>query len=347
MRKKAIGLLLTSSVLAVSGCSSMSSEASEDDEKVMRLAVATSEERSLTQGLYKFEEIVERETEGDVQVEVFASGQLGGDREVFEGLQLNTIQGTTISTGPVAQFAERFEVFDLPFLFEDEESAYEVLDGSIGDDLLMDLPDQNVIGLNYWENGFRQLTNNAREVNSVEDVSGLDVRTLENSLHMDLWRALGANPTPINYTELYVSLEQGTVNGQENPVGNVTNDRFYEVQQYITRTDHIYNASVFMISKPFWDSLTAEEQEIMTAAADEARDHQRELNRQESEEGYGFIEAEGMTVTELSEEERQEFIDATRAVIDNYTKANGDELVNEILEASEEHNETNEGKVTP
>lgn len=333
MKKIKTSLIGAGCCLMAAGCSGVSGEEPED-EKTMRLAVVTSEDRSLTKGLYKFEEIVEEETNGSVNVEVYASGQLGGDREVFEGMQLNTIQGTTISTGPVAQFAERFEVLDLPFLFPDEQSAHEVLDGPIGEDLLQDLPDQNVIGMNYWENGFRQLTNGVREVESIEDVNGLDIRTLENPLHISLWNEFGANPTPINYTELYVALEQGTVNGQENPVGNVTNDNFFEVQPYITNTNHIYNASVFMISKPFWDSLTENEQNIMTEAAEEAKDHQRELNALESEEGYELLEEEGMTVTELTEEEEERFIDAADPVIDQFRRENGEELVDDILEAS-------------
>lgn len=308
-------------------------EAATGDSKVMRMAVATPEERSLTKGLVKFGEIVEEESGGAITVEVFPNGQLGGDREVFEGLQMNSIQGTTISTGPIAPFASRFSVFDLPFLFPDSETAYAILDGEIGRDLLEDLPEQGVIGLNYWENGFRHLTNNQRAVTTVEDIAGLDIRTLENDLHIEMWRELGANPTPMAFTELFTALEQGVVDGQENPVGNVTTTNFYEVQDYITKTNHIYNASPFMISEMFWESLTDDEKDIVQSAADQARDHQRELNQQEDIDAFEFLEEEGMTITEFSEEESEKLFDAVQPVYEKYAPEIGEEFVNELLDA--------------
>ncbi|OIJ14045.1 ABC transporter substrate-binding protein [Anaerobacillus arseniciselenatis] len=342
--KKVYSVLLLAILLILGACSNETGNTSPNgdtngdggsngDVKTMRMAVATPEERSLTQGLYRFAEIVERETNGSIEVEVYPNGQLGGDREVFEGLQFGSIQGTTISTGPVAQFAPRFTVFDFPFLFPTAEIAYEILDGPIGEELLNDLPDQGVIGLNYWENGFRHLTNNVREVATIDDIRGLDIRTLENDLHIDFWRELGANPTPMAFTELFTGLQQGVVDGQENPVGNVTTTNFYEVQDYITKTNHIYNASLFMISEAFWNTLTDEEKEIITIAADEARDYQRELNQQEDIEAFAFLEEEGMTITELTDEEFEKFFEAVTPVYEKYSSRIGEEFVNQLLEA--------------
>ncbi|UOR10229.1 DctP family TRAP transporter solute-binding subunit [Halobacillus amylolyticus] len=331
MKKITLSLFLVGMAVICSACSIGTLGASGEEVKTMRLAVVTSEDRSLTKGLYKFQEIVEKKTNGKINVEVYPNGVLGGDREVLEGLQLNTIQGTTISTGPIAQFAPRFQIFDLPFLFPDKESAYDILDGPIGDELLKDLPEQNLIGLSYMENGFRQLTNNVKEIDSVEDIEGLDIRTLQNELHMDIWSELGANPTPISYTELYLALEQGTVDGQENPVGNVVTANFYEVQQYLTKTNHVYNASVFMVSKPFWESLTEKQREIMSKAAIQARDYQREINQKESEEAYDFLREKGMTITELAEEQRQEMIEAVQPVYEKYKPVVGEDLLNKVL----------------
>jgi len=337
-----VGLsLLLVFMLALVGCGSSGAVNQQGQEgsgsggetKMMKLAVVTPKERSLTQGLYKFEEIVERETNGKIQVEVYPDGQLGGDRDVLEGLQLGTIEGTTVSTGPVAAFAPRFNVFDLPFLFKDEQTAYEVLDGPIGQELLEDLTEVGIIGLNYWENGFRHLTNNVREVKTMEDIKGLKIRTLENDLHIDAWTALGALPTPIPYTELYVALQQGVVDGQENPYGNIQTAKFYEVQKYLTNTGHIYNASPFMISKKFWDTLTPEEQEIIRKAADEARDYQRELNRKESEEALQFLKEQGMIITDLPSEERQKILEVMQPIYEKYTDLIGADLVNKVLEA--------------
>lgn len=336
MKRMGIGLTFAAGAFLISGCSPEVSGNDNDEPKKMRLAVATSEDRSLTQGLYEFQEIVEEETNGEIDVEVYPSGVLGGDRKVLEGMQLNTIQGTTVSTGPVAQFAPIFNLFDLPYLFEDRETAHETLDSSIGEELLEELPEQNLVGLNYWENGFRQLTNSQREIDSLEDVKGLDIRTLENDLHLQLWNELGANPTPMSYTELYVGLEQGTVDGQENPVGNVVNDNFYEVQPYLTETNHVYNASLFALSKPFWDSLSDNEKTIVEDAAEEAKEYQRDLNEEESEEGIDFLEEQGVTVTELSDSEREDFEEAAQPVYDTFTEEHGSEELDRIRARAEE-----------
>lgn len=301
--------------------------------KVMKLAVVVPKERSLAKGLYKFGEIVEKETNGAIKVEVYPDGQLGGDRDVLEGLQLGTIQGTTASTGPVASFVPRFNIFDFPFLFKDEEQAYEVLDGPIGQELLADLPVVGIVGLNYWENGFRHLTNNAKEVTTAEDIKGLKIRTLENSLHVDAWKALGASPTPLAYTELYTALQQGVVDGQENPYGNVSTAKFYEVQKYLTNTGHVYNASIFMISKKFWDSLTAEEQAIVKAAAEEAKVYQRAENQKEGEQALAFIKEKGMVVSDLAEGEKEKIREKLQPVYEKYTEQIGKELVDKVLEA--------------
>lgn len=342
--KKLFSVVVAVMMIALVGCGSANTDSSDQksgdnkaatssEAKVMKLAVVVPKERSLAKGLYKFGEIVEEKTNGSVKVEVFPDGQLGGDRDVLEGLQLNTVQGTTVSTAPVAAFAPRFNVFDFPFLFSDKETAYKVLDGPIGEELLGDLPEVGIIGLNYWENGFRELTNNKKEVTTLADIKGLKIRTMENSLHIDAWKALGASPTPLAYTELYTALQQGVVDGQENPYGNVTSAKFYEVQKYLTNTNHVYNASIFMISKKFWDTLTDEEKAIMKDAAEEAKVYQREENQKEAEESLKFIKEQGMVVSELAPGEKEKIREKLQPVYDKYTKEIGADLVNKILEA--------------
>lgn len=332
MRKWMI-LVLAMTMMLLAACSEKNETGSGSSAKAktMKIAVATSKDRSLTQGLYKFQEIVEKETDGSIKVDVYPDGQLGGDRVVFEGLKMNSIQGTTMSTGPIAGFVPEFTVFDFPYLFKDEETAYKVLDGKIGTDMLAKLDSQGVVGLNYWENGFRDLTNNKHEVKSVKDLKGLKIRTLENELHVDLWKQFGANPTPMAYTELFTSLEQKVVDGQENPVGNVTTGNLFEVQNYLTKTQHIYNASVFMISQKFMDTLSAQEKEIVEKAAAEARDYQRELNQKESEEAYAVLKEKGMKVTELSDQALAEFEKKAEPIYGQYKEKVGAELVDQIL----------------
>lgn len=335
-------LLLVLACFTLFGCSANSSSGNKKsnsgessgsgETKVMKMAVATSKDRSLTKGLDKFGEIVEKETNGSIKVEVYPDGQLGGDIAVFEGLKMGSIQGTTMSTGPIGSFAPKFNVFDLPFLFNDRETAYEVLDGDIGKEILKELDGTGVIGLNYWENGFRHLTNSVREVKTAADVEGLKIRTLENDLHIDIWKTLGANPVPMAFTELFTALEQRVVDGQENPVGNVVGNKMFEVQKYLTQTGHVYNASPFLISEKFWETLSDEEKDIITKAADEAMKYQRELNTQEDEDMFKQLEEEGMVITELSNEDKQTFIDKLQPLYEKYKEDFGEELVNQLLE---------------
>jgi len=299
--------------------------------KTMKIGVVMPKERSITQALYKFAEWVDEKTNGSVKVEIYPDGVLGGDRDVLEGLQLGTIEGTSLSTGLVAAHVPEFNVFDLPFLFENEQRAWAVLDGPIGQEMLDKLPDVGLIGLNYWENGFRHLTNSVRPVRTPDDVKGLKIRTLENQLHVDAWKTLGALPTPMAYNELYTALQQQVVDGQENPPGNITTAKFYEVQDYLTLTGHIYNAQPLLVSKIFWDKLTPQEQQALREAADQARDLQRELNAKENEESLNFLREQGMNIIELTPQEKKAFQDALAPIYDQYGPSVGVDLLNRIL----------------
>ncbi|KIL35817.1 ABC transporter substrate-binding protein [Cohnella kolymensis] len=323
----------SSSSPAGTTAASASSEAPKGEVKVMKMATANAKDRSLTRGLVKFGELVEKETNGSIKVEVYPDGQLGGDIQVFEAMKIGSVQGSTMSTGPIASFSKRFNIFDLPFLFKDAETAYKVLDGDIGQELLSELPAAGVVGLGYMENGFRDLTNNKREVKSPDDVKGLKIRTLENELHIELWKTLGATPTPMAITELFTALEQKVVDGQENPSGNIKLNKFYEVQKYVTKTGHVYNASPLIISNKFWEQLSDQEKEAIKKAAAESITWQRAENQKESKEAYDFLAQNGMTVTELTPEEKQKFVDALKPVYDKFKPTIGEDLVNKLLEA--------------
>lgn len=340
--KKMLSVMLAV-ILVLAGCSQQSANTknvqstsnansnSPKEVKIMKLSVVVPKDRSLAKGLFKFGEIVEKETGGAIKVQVYTDGQLGGDRDVFEGMQLGTIQGSTMSTAIIASFAPKFNLFDLPFLFANEQQAYSVLDGPIGQQLLDELASTQVVGLNYWENGFRHFTNNIREVKSVDDVKGLKIRTLENQLHIDAWQALGATPTPMAYNELFTALQQKVVDGQENPIGNIKTAKFYEVQKFMTKTGHIYNASPFLISKRFWDTLTDKEKNIVKKAAEEVRDFQRKTNQDEDKEALQFIKDKGMTVTELTPEALQSFKQKLQPIYDKYASTVGKDLLDKVL----------------
>lgn len=331
---KLLSLALSLSLLVVSGCSKGSDSKGSGDVKVMKLGIVTNSDRSLTKGLKKFAEIIEKESGGKLKGEVFADGLLGGDRQVLEALQMGTVQGTAVSTGVVAAFAPRFDAFDLPYLFKDKATAYKVFDGPIGTELLNDLPKAKLIGLGYWENGFRHVTNNKRPIQTAEDFKGLKLRTLESKVHVEFWKLMGTNPTPMSFSQLYSAMEQGVVDGQENPYGNVVSSKFNEVQKYLSNTGHVYNANVFLVSKVFWDKCTDQEKEIIKKAAIEARDYQRKLNEEEDQSSVKLLTEKGMKINDLNPGEKEKIMEMAKPLYESVAKSIGGDLVDRIIAAA-------------
>jgi len=316
MLKKSFALILVLTLLVTvfAGCSKEATNGSEKVEKrVMRLGIGLNEDHPQYKGLVKFKEELNKRVD-TIDVQLFANSQLGDDRSMMEGLQLGTQEGTCPSTAPIVGFKEEFKVFDFPFLFPDEAAADKILDGPIGQELLDSLSDVGIKGLVYWENGFRNLTNREVAVQSPADMKGLKVRTMENPVHLAAFRALGANPTPMAFGELFTALQQKTVDGQENPIATIYYNKFYEVQGYTTLTKHVYSPFVFMISQKFWDESSKEEQDAIMEAAKLARDHERGLNRTANEELAIELEKEGMKVIELTPENQKAFMEKAQSI---------------------------------
>lgn len=307
-----------------------------DAEYTIRASIGLNSEHPQYKGLLKFKEIVEEETNGAIEVETYHSGQLGDDRTAMEALQLGSQEVTSPSTAPVANFIPEFAVFDIPFLFPNEQVADAVLDGEVGTKLLEMLDEQNLVGLAYWENGFRDMSNSVRPIESLADFEGLKIRTMENDLHLAAFREIGANPTPMAFTELFTALQQGSVDGQENPLSTIYLEGFHEVQDYISDTHHIYTPFVFLVSKPFFDGLPEDYQEILRSAAVEAGQYQREINRAANEEyKQGLIDA-GAEFTEMSDEAIDEMREAVQPAVDEFSETIGKDLVEEIYQAVED-----------
>ncbi|MCM3711898.1 TRAP transporter substrate-binding protein [Sporosarcina luteola] len=302
--------------------------------KIMKFGSINTSDRSITLAMNKFAEQVEKETNGGIKVEVFPDSQLGGERDNFEGLQLGSLQASIISTAVASSFSPDLGILDLPFLFKDNQTAYDVLDGEIGEKLLDQLTEQGVIGMNFWENGYRYLTTSTKEVRSPDDLKGLKIRTMESPIHLDMWKELGAQPTPMAFPELFSALQQGIVDGQENPYVVSATNRFYEVQDYLTVTQHVYGANMFLISEKFWDTLSDEEKEIITKAGEEAKEYQRVVEQEQAGEFLALLKEKGMKITELTEDEKQAFKDKVQPIYEKYSKLIGEELVNELIKAA-------------
>lgn len=307
------------------------------DQRIIRAGIGLNDQHPQYKGLLKFKELVEAETNGAIKVETYHSGQLGDDRTMMEALQLGTQEMTIPSTAPIANFVSDFSVYDIPFLFSSEEVADKVLlESEISQQLLDKLPAQGLVGLTYWENGFRNLTNSQRAVATAADFKDLKIRTMENQLHLASFKALGANPTPMAFSELFTAMQQGTVDGQENPIATIYLQKFYEVQKHVSLTQHIYSPFVVLISKKFWDESTPEQQQILKKAAEEAGQLERQLNREANEKYLEELKKEGMTVTEISPEARAEMEALIAPVVDQFADKIGKDTVEKVRAAVQE-----------
>lgn len=308
MTKAVVALMVTAGVISVAGYSSPA------EARVIKAGIGYNEKSPQYQGLQKFKEIVERESKGRLEVKLFANSQLGDDTKMMTSLRAGTLEMTCPSTAPIAGLDKKWMVFDLPFLFPNEEVADKVLDGPFGKKYMDSLTAHGIVGLAWWENGFRQLTNSAHEVKMPADMKGLKIRTMENPVHLASFKALGASPTPMPFGELFSAMQQKIIDGQENPSPTIYLQKFYEVQKFTTLTGHFYSPFVFMFSKKIFDMLSKEDQQVILKAAQEAGVYQRKVNREAMNEAVAGMQKGGMTVTKLTPEQHKAFVDATKDI---------------------------------
>lgn len=246
-------------------------------------------------GLQKFAELVAAKTGGKVKVEVYPDRQLGEEREMVEGLQLGTVDMAVVSTGPLLAFVPQIGVLDLPFLFKNNEHVYKVLDGEVGQDLLKRMEAKNIVGLGWWENGWRHLTSK-KPIKAPDDLKGVKLRTMQNPVHIAAFKQVGAAPIPMAWGEVFTSLGQGVIDAQENPVTIIYTNSLWEVQKYLTLTGHVYGPHVAMMGKATWAKLTPEQQKAFTEAMAEATIFQRQTSARLEKEQLEQLKAKGMIV---------------------------------------------------
>lgn len=279
-------------------------------------------------GADAFKETLERLSDGEFTVNEHPSGSLGGERAMIEGLQIGTVDVVITSTGPLGNFVPETYVLDLPFLFEDYDQARCVLDGEIGEELLTKMSDHNLVGLAWSENGFRHMTNSLREINTPEDAEGLKVRTMENRVHQEAFRQMGASPTPMAFPELFTALQQGTVDGQENPITVIVATNFWEVQDHLSLTGHVYSPAAILASPILLDGLSDEEREWFNQAAQASAEATREEVSRLEEEGVALLREKGMTVK--TDVDPAPFQEAVEPAYEIYTDEYGSEMLDRI-----------------
>ena len=294
------------------------------DPVTLRLAHVVNEQDGFHIAATKFEELVEERTDGKVNIEIFPNASLGDERTLLEGMQIGTVDMGVITNGPVANFVEEMAVFELPFLFPSPEAAYSVLDGPIGQELLDKLADVNLKGLAYAERGFRNLTNSERAVNSPEDLDGLRIRVMENPVYTDTFRELGANAIPMAWTEALTAMQQGTIDGQENPVNVIHSFKLDETQNYMTLSRHTYAPAIFVMGMPAWNQLPEAAQDVIRQAAQEAAEHERQVNADMEAEQLAALREAGMEINDAPDMEA--FQAAVAPVYEKYGEQFGDYL---------------------
>ena len=320
--KRSMRLLLLAGVLVL-GLTAAANAA----DFVFKLGHIADPENPYAKGAEKFAQLVKEKTGGKVEVQVFPSSQLGNQRDLVEGTQFGTIDFTMTSTAVLGNFLPQVAVFDLPFIFRDVQHAYKALD-TVGMEIAQKLQGMKLLA--YYENGVRHMTNSKRPIRKPEDMKGLKIRVMEQPIYIEMIKALGGNPTPMAFGELFTALQQGVVDGQENPAAHIYTARFFEVQKYISLTAHTYSAEPMLVSLAAWNKLPKDLQEKVQTAANESRDWQRDLCRQ-LEEGY-WTKIQESGKSEINRDvDKKAFADATRGVWAMFEKKVGKENIEKIV----------------
>lgn len=280
----------------------------------------------------RFAQRLAERSDGELKIKIFPNGQLGNDQAMISGVRSGTIDLELSGNPYFSGLVSELNVLDLPFLFDTRKQAYQVLDGDIGQDLLSSMAPQQIEGLAFWEIGFRNLTNSRHAVETADDISGLTLRTTPNPAHIAAFQALGANPTPMPFSELYTALETRTVDGQENPVSLIRSANLYAIQDYLSLTAHAYTAAPLIMNKQKFDSLAPPLQTLIKEEAQEAARYQRQLNHDNEQGDLAFLEEQGMQVVRDPDTASMR-AKVAKPVRAEFTEKHGSELLNRIDDA--------------
>ena len=259
----------------------------------------------ISMGVKKFAELVAAKSGGKMKVQEFPSNQLGNEQQQTSALQGGVQEMQSPATTSIATIVKEFGVIDYPFSISSFAQADALLDGPVGKALLDKLPEKGLVGLAYWDLGFRNVTNSKRPIAKAEDLDGIKIRVIPNPVFLETFKAFKANPVPMSFNELYTALETKTVDGQENPFAVILSNKFYEVQKFVSATNHVYATNIILVSKKFYDKLSPADQKILRDAAVEARDYQRKLSREAAASAVEQLKAKGMQYNDVSPAEQQ------------------------------------------
>ena len=299
-------------------------------ERTIRIANGIAEDHPVGDGVEAMKECIAERTDGAWTVNAFWSSALGDDLQSAQALRSGTLEMVISSTSPLVAIEPALGVFDLPFLLNNEEEADALLDGEFGKYMADMMPQHNLVNLSYWENGFRNLSNSLRPVESLEDFEGMRVRVMQNNIFLDTFQTLGTNAQPMAFGEVFTALETGAIDAQENPYVTIDTSRFFEVQDYVSNTRHAYTPFMVLFSKPIFDTYSAEEQQILIDCSIVGRDVQRAASRSLSDESLQRIKDAGLEVNDISEENMAEIREAVAGVYDRSAASIGADVIERV-----------------
>ena len=291
--------LIAATTVALLGAS-FASFAQDIKPRLIRFGYGLNEQSNQGRAAKVFADAVEKASGGKMKVRAIGAAALGPDTQMQQALIGGAQEMMVGSTATLVGITKEMALWDTPFLFSNTKEADTLLDGPIGDKIRNKLQDKGLVGLVYWENGFRNLTNSKRAITKMEDLDGVKLRVMQNNVFLTSFQTLGANAVPMAFSELFSALETKTVDGQENPFNTILSSKFYEVQKYMTVTNHVYSPWIVTASKKWWDQLSTDEQKVLMDAAKVSRDFERKDTREEAARAVGDLKAKGMQVNELS-----------------------------------------------
>ena len=300
-------------------------------ERTIKFAANAPEGHPAVAGMRKFAESVSAKSGGKIKVNLFLAGVLGSDQANVSAIQGGTLEMAVMNSGILASVAKELAIFDFPFLFANEKESDAIVDGPVGRKMHALLEDKGLVGLSYWELGYRHMTNSKRPLNKVEDIEGLKLRVIPNPINVEWVKALGANPTPLPFPEVYGALEQKAIDGQENPIAVIAANKFWEVQKHIALTNHQYNPQSVIFSKKVWDTLSPAERKIIDDSSDEATKYQRDQSRAAVAANVELLKKNGMMVTQFPPAEIAKLREKMKPVIAKFSASVGEATVNEVM----------------
>ena len=318
-------LMILSAALAVAGTFAAAPVAAQT---TIKLGYATAPTSHYGVGSNAFCDEVDKRTSGRYKCQQFPNAALGGEREMIEAVQLGTLDVVNTSTGPIGNFVPDVNIVDIPFLFRDYDHARKTLDGPIGQELLAKFPAKGLIAIAWTENGFRHMTNSKRPINNPDDVKGLKIRTMQNKVHIQAFQSIGIQPTPMAFPELFTALQQGTVDGEENPIPVILSAKFAQVQKHLSLTGHVYSPALLIVSPALWNKLSDADKAAFREAGKAASAAQRKKVNDDERDGIAQLRAAGMEV--ITNVDGTAFRNAMTPVFREFSKQYGADNIKRI-----------------